>query len=161
VATTNDYKMYRVSPFTYWIGGMVSTLLHDRPVYCSSTETSHFDPPAGQTCQQYLSTYLQTAAGTLQNPNASNNCQYCPLSSSDQFLAGSKIYYNERWRNFGIMFAFIGFNIAMAVLSYWAFRVAKWDLSKVKSLGGKKGAKAGKKVRETAMEGAAPPNREA
>jgi ATP-binding cassette subfamily G (WHITE) protein 2 (PDR) len=133
---------------------MVSTLLHDRPVVCSSTETSHFDPPSGQTCGQYLADYLQTAPGVLQNPDATTNCQYCPLSSSDQFLAGSKIYYNERWRNFGIMFAFIGFNIAMAVLSYWAFRVAKWDTSKFK-----RGGKTKEKVQQTAREGAAPPNR--
>ena len=157
--------MYRVSPFTYWIGGMVSTLLHARPVFCSDTETSHFDPPSGQTCGGYLSEYLQTAPGTLQNPEATANCQYCALSSSDQFLAGSNIYYSERWRNFGIMFAFIGFNVAMAVLSYWAFRVVKWDTSKLrKAKGGKtgkSGEKAGEKVKQTAQEGAAPPNREA
>ena len=39
--------MYRVSPFTYWIGGIVGTQLHARPVDCSSTETLVFDPPAG------------------------------------------------------------------------------------------------------------------
>jgi ATP-binding cassette subfamily G (WHITE) protein 2 (PDR) len=142
---------------------MVSTLLHARPVYCSPTETSHFDPPSGQTCGQYLSEYLQTAPGILQNPEATDSCQYCALSSSDQFLAGSNIYYSERWRNFGIMFAFIGFNIAMAVLSYWAFRVAKFDTSKFKPKGkiGESGAKAGEKAQQTAQEGAAPPNRDA
>ena len=154
--------MYRVSPFTYWIGGMVSTLLHDRPVYCSSTETLHFDPPSSQTCGQYLSDYLETAPGILQNAESTSNCQYCPLSSSDQFLAGSKIYYGERWRNFGIMFAFIGFSIALAVLSYWAFRVAKWDTSKLRPKGktGRKAAKAGEKAKQSAQEGAAPPNRD-
>jgi ATP-binding cassette subfamily G (WHITE) protein 2 (PDR) len=151
--------MYRVSPFTYWIGGMVSTLLHDRPVVCSSTETGRFNPPSGQTCGEYLASYLQTAPGILQNPDATTNCQYCPFSSSDQFLAGSQIYYSQRWRNFGIMFAFIGFNIAMAVLSYWAFRVAKWDTGMFKR--GGKMKKTEEKVQKAAQEGAAPPNREA
>ncbi|KAF2636857.1 hypothetical protein P280DRAFT_492818 [Massarina eburnea CBS 473.64] len=122
--------MYRVSPFTYWIGGMVGTLLHDRPVVCSETEVSRFPPPSGQTCGQYLGAFLQTAPGVLQNPDATDECNYCSLSSSDQFLAGSQIYYSQRWRNYGIMWAFIGFNIALAIVSYWAFRVAKGAVSR-------------------------------
>ncbi|KAF1980084.1 hypothetical protein BU23DRAFT_444908 [Bimuria novae-zelandiae CBS 107.79] len=149
--------MYRVSPFTYWIGGIASTLLHDRQVVCTETETSRFSPPSGQTCQQYLSDFLQTAPGVLQNPDATTECRYCPLQIGDQFLAGSNIYYGERWRNFGIIWAFVGFNIAIAVLTYWAFRVAKWGK------GSKKGtkSKAEKPAKKPAQEGGAPPNREA
>src|ERR1700712_4110219 len=29
--------MYRVSPFTYWVSGIVATELHGRPIECSST----------------------------------------------------------------------------------------------------------------------------
>ncbi|KAJ4360097.1 uncharacterized protein N0V89_000656 [Didymosphaeria variabile] len=122
--------MYRVSPFTYWIGGMCSTLLHGREVVCTSTETSRFNPPSGQTCQAYLADYLQTAPGLLQNPDATSDCRYCPLRNGDQFLAGSNIFYSERWRNFGIIWAFVLFNIFIAVLTYWAFRVAKWGEGK-------------------------------
>ena len=153
--------MYRVSPFTYWIGGMASTLLHGRPVECTASETSHFNPPPNQTCGQYLAPYLETAPGILQNPEATQNCQYCSLAVSDQFLAGSNIYYSERWRNWGIMWAFVGFNIFMAIMTYYLFRVAKW------SKGGKKTKKGGqakegaeKVVGQVAQEGAAPPNRE-
>ncbi|KAF2442952.1 hypothetical protein P171DRAFT_433323 [Karstenula rhodostoma CBS 690.94] len=152
--------MYRVSPFTYWIGGIVSTLLHDREVICTETETSRFNPPSGQTCQAYLADYLQTAPGLLQNPDATTDCRYCPIRNGDQFLEGSNIYYGERWRNFGILWAFVIFNIFIAVATYWAFRVAKWGK------GSKKGAKSKpQKVTEKvaaapAREGAAPPNRE-
>jgi ABC-type multidrug transport system permease subunit len=45
---------------------MVSTMLHDRPVVCSSTEVSVFDPPSGQTCGAYLANYIATAGGTIQ-----------------------------------------------------------------------------------------------
>lgn len=153
--------MYRVSPFTYWIGGMVSTLLHARPVECTSTETSHFDPPENQTCGQYLADYLQMAPGVLQNPDATANCQYCSLSSSDQFLAGSNIYYSERWRNYGIVWAFVIFNVAMAVLTYYLFRVFKWSGRGGKTKKGAQAKKGGEKaVGEAAREGAAPPNRE-
>ena len=152
--------MYRVSPFTYWIGGMCSTLLHGRQVICTDTETSRFDPPAGQTCQQYLADYLQTAPGLLQNPDATTECRYCPIQNGDQFLAGSNIYYGERWRNFGIIWAFVIFNIAIAVLTYWAFRVAKWGKGSKKGTKSKAQDKTEKVAQKPAQEGGAPPNRE-
>ncbi|KAK2027777.1 ABC-2 type transporter [Colletotrichum zoysiae] len=94
--------MYRVSPFTYWIAGIVSTQLHGRPITCSAAETSTFNPPLNQTCGEYLSDYLQTAPGQLQNPDATEQCRYCSLSNADQYMAGSNIFYDERWRNYGI-----------------------------------------------------------
>ncbi|KAM0270056.1 hypothetical protein ACHAQH_009556 [Verticillium albo-atrum] len=124
--------MYRVSPFTYWVGGIVSTQLHDRPVTCSQDETAIFSPPSGQTCGEYLRPFLEQAPGVLQNPDDTESCRYCSLSVADQYLAGSKIFWSERWRNFGIMWAFILFNIFIAVVSYWAFRVKKWNVKKPK-----------------------------
>merc|ERR1711879_655360 len=144
--------MYRCSPFTYWIGGMVSTMLSGRQVVCSEREVSVFDPPAGQTCGAYLADYAAVAGGTIQNPDATAACNYCSLTNADQFLAGSSIYYGERWRNFGIIFAFIGFNAGIAILTYYLFRVAK--LSSFKSFfhKNKKGAKA-KGTADKAQEG--------
>lgn len=156
--------MYRLSPFTYWIGGMLSTALHGRAVSCAPSETSVFSPPSGQTCGQYLADYLQSSpGGVLQNPESEVDCRYCPLTVSDQFLAGSNIFWSERWRNFGIVWAFVIFNIAVAVLTYYIFRVAKWGGKGGKSKG-KKGAKAQQgaeqAVQGAAKEGAQPPNRE-
>jgi ABC-type multidrug transport system permease subunit len=118
--------MYRVSPFTYWVAGIVATQLHGRPVECSEDETSIFNPPSGTTCGQYLEPILSQAPGQLQNPNDTESCRYCSLKNADQYLAGSRISYDERWRNFGIMWAYIFFNIFIAVTTYWAFRVKKW-----------------------------------
>jgi ABC-type multidrug transport system permease subunit len=73
-------------------------MLAGRPVVCSSSEVSVFDPPAGQTCGAYLEDYISAAGGTIQNPGATSDCQYCALTIADQFLAGSSIYYSERWR---------------------------------------------------------------
>lgn len=122
--------MYRVSPFTYWVGAMVATQLHDRPIVCSADETSAFNPPSGETCGSYMASYLQQAPGTLQNPDATANCRYCSLSVADQYLASSEIFWSQRWRNFGIIWAYIAFNVFVAVMTYWAFRVKKWDSSK-------------------------------
>ncbi|KAJ3480239.1 hypothetical protein NLG97_g8116 [Lecanicillium saksenae] len=117
--------MYRVSPFTYWIAGIVATILHDREVKCAPKETQIFDPRDGQTCGTYLAPLAGQAPGTLQNPEATADCRYCSVKVADQFLAGSRIYWDDRWRNFGIMWAYIVFNIFMAVLIYYLFRVRK------------------------------------
>jgi ATP-binding cassette subfamily G (WHITE) protein 2 (PDR) len=132
--------MYRVSPFTYWVAGMIATQLHDRAVTCSSSETSIFSPPSGQTCGQYLAPYLELAPGQLQNPADTSDCRYCQLSVADEFLAGSNITWDDRWRNFGIVWAYFFFNIAISVLTYYLFRVHKWNSGKT----GKKSRKASK-----------------
>lgn len=115
--------MYRVSFFTYWVAGMAAAMLHDRPITCSASEVSIFQPPTGQTCGEYMAPFLQQAPGSLQNPQATSDCNYCQLSVADTFLEGSNIQWDERWRNFGLLFVYIGFNIAATVFLYWFFRV--------------------------------------
>ncbi|OTA87500.1 hypothetical protein M434DRAFT_375543 [Hypoxylon sp. CO27-5] len=118
--------MYRTSPFTYWIGGIVGTQLHDRAVECSATETSIFDPPAGQTCYEYMEDYLATATGQLQNYNDTSGCRYCSIRYADQYLAPTGIEWDDRWRNYGLFWVYIVFNIMATVASYYIFRVARW-----------------------------------
>ncbi|KKA28728.1 hypothetical protein TD95_004420 [Thielaviopsis punctulata] len=115
--------MYRVSPFTYWIAGIAATMLHGRRVECSAAETSRFDPPAGQTCGEYLAAYMRLAPGTLQNPNDTADCKYCSISVADEYLAPSKIFWSERWRNYGLVWVYVFFNVMVAVATYWLFRV--------------------------------------
>ncbi|KAJ5706894.1 hypothetical protein N7488_006695 [Penicillium malachiteum] len=117
--------MYRLSPFTYWVSGMTSTQLHGREIKCSSSEMAVFDPPSGQTCGQYLAEYLTTQVGKLHNPDATASCQYCSVTTADEYLSGEQIYWSDRWRNFGLFWAYVIFDIAMAIALYYFFRVKK------------------------------------
>ncbi|KAL7785856.1 ABC-2 type transporter domain-containing protein [Trichoderma ceciliae] len=119
--------MWRASVFTYWVAGIVATELHGRQIICSDSEISIFNPPSGQTCGEYLASFLQQASGQLQNPSATDQCHYCTLSNADQFLAGSEIFWSQRWRNYGIVWLYIIFNIFTAVTLYYLFRVKKWN----------------------------------
>ncbi|KAK5061522.1 GTPase-activating protein [Exophiala bonariae] len=122
--------MYRVSPMTYMVSAWAGTGLRGRLVECAQNELAIFDPPSGQTCQDYLADYLNAGApGQLYNPTATSGCEYCPLTSADQFLAGTNIYASERWRNFGIGFAYIGFNIFACIALYYLFRVRQVSIS--------------------------------
>lgn len=69
--------------------------------------------------------FSEFAHGVIYNQDARSDCQYCPISNGDQFLAGSSIHYSTRWRDYGIGFVYIGFNICVAVLLYYLIRVRK------------------------------------
>ncbi|KAF9000473.1 ABC-2 type transporter-domain-containing protein [Cyathus striatus] len=117
--------MYRVSPFTYLIDAMLSVGVGNAPAFCSDIEVQHFNPPSGQSCGQYMSPYIEFAGGTLANPNATSDCQFCGITSTNQYLDSIHSSYDHRWRNFGIMWGYIIFNMVMAVFLYWLARVPK------------------------------------
>ena len=121
--------MYYVSPFTYWIGGIVSTVLHGRAVECSPAETLVFSPPGGMTCGEYLAPLSGKTPGVLQNPSDGESCRYCGFAVADQYLAGVDVFWADRWRNFGIVWAYIVFDVAMAIGLYYVFGVKKWDFN--------------------------------
>lgn len=117
--------MYRVSPFNYLVSGILSTALANTQVVCADIEYLHFDPPSGKTCYEYLETYMATAGGYLIDNNATTDCSFCTVKYTNTFLKSVNSEYSQRWRNFGIMWAFIGFNIIGAIFMYWLVRVPK------------------------------------
>ena len=117
--------MYRVSPFTYLVNGMLAVGLANQQVTCADNELVTFQPVKGSTCQQYMDPYITAAGGYLQNPNDTNDCKFCTLDNTNTFLTAVSSSYADRWRNFGILWVFIIFNIAAAVFFYWFVRVPK------------------------------------
>ncbi|CZT10569.1 probable ABC1 transport protein [Rhynchosporium graminicola] len=117
--------MYRVSPLTYLVSAIASTGLSARPVRCSQIELAIMQPPPSQTCGSYLGPYASAAGGSIYNPSATSDCEYCTATIADQFLSSVAISYTTRWRDYGIGFAFIAFNVAAAVGLYYFFRVRK------------------------------------
>ncbi|EED13444.1 ABC transporter, putative [Talaromyces stipitatus ATCC 10500] len=118
--------MYRVSPFTYLVQGMLSTGLSGTHVQCSSVEYLTFDPAPGfSTCIDYMKDYIDLAGGYLLDNNATSHCQYCTIGETDTFLASVNAFFSQAWRNFGLMWVYIGFNIVAAVGIYWWARVPK------------------------------------
>lgn len=117
--------MYRLSPFTYYVSSVLSTGLANTEVQCSSIEFLKLSPPAGQTCGNYLQSYIKAAGGKLTNPTATENCQYCPVADTNTFLRSVNISFDDCWRNIGILFLFIAVNIFGAIGLYWLIRVPK------------------------------------
>ncbi|VUC33001.1 unnamed protein product [Clonostachys rosea] len=119
--------MYRVNPFTYVVEAFLGTTLANAPVTCASNEIVTFMPPNGTTCSEYLSDFLATTSGKLLGDSGASTteCQYCAISSTNDFLASITVSFANRWRDFGLIFAYIFFNVGAALFFYWLARVPK------------------------------------
>jgi ATP-binding cassette subfamily G (WHITE) protein 2 (SNQ2) len=121
------YWMYYTNPSTYWIGGILAATLNDIPVQCAPHETARFNVPSGETCSSYAGRFLANATGYLLNPDATSDCQYCPLSRGNDYLAELNIKASEKWRDFGIFLAFCVSNWALVYFFIYTVRVRGWS----------------------------------
>jgi ABC-type multidrug transport system permease subunit len=128
--------MYRVSPFTYMVSGMLSVGVANSQVRCADNEYLVFTPPQGKSCGDYMSSYQKTYGGYPLDPNSTTDCRYCSIEDTNVFLSSVHANYGDVWRNFGILWVYVIFNIAGALFFYWLARVPKV----------KKADKGGKKV---------------
>ncbi|GAA5859087.1 hypothetical protein JCM8547_003998 [Rhodosporidiobolus lusitaniae] len=116
--------MYRVGPFTYLAEGLLTTAVGNTRVYCAEQEFLSFPAPAGETCGTYMASYMTTAGGYLRDENATD-CQFCSIAETNVFLNSVSYEYGNRWRDFGIMWVYILFNIVAACGLYYLARMPK------------------------------------
>jgi ATP-binding cassette, subfamily G (WHITE), member 2, SNQ2 len=103
--------LYQLDPVTRLIEGMVVTELHNRPVECTPSEFNLFTAPPGQDCGSYMAPFFAAGgAGYLAN-NITSDCQYCAYKVGDQFYEPLGYSFENRWRDLGILAAFIGSNL--------------------------------------------------
>ncbi|KAG0141461.1 hypothetical protein CROQUDRAFT_68265 [Cronartium quercuum f. sp. fusiforme G11] len=119
--------MYNLNPYTRMIAGLVVNELHDLRITCKPQEFTRIQPPSGQTCNQWLSAYVTSAGGYINNPNDTSNCDYCQYSVGDEFYTTLNYSWTHRWRDFGIMIGFCCFNFFVTVVAarYLTLRYAK------------------------------------
>ena len=97
------YWLYYLDPFNYLVGGLFGTVIWDVKVECAASEYTVFDPPAGETCATYMSSFLDSNAGYVANGNATSSCQYCAYSTGGDYAKTFNLnakYY--AWRDTGI-----------------------------------------------------------
>ncbi|ODV96600.1 hypothetical protein PACTADRAFT_48431 [Pachysolen tannophilus NRRL Y-2460] len=117
--------MYRVSPFTYFLDGMLSTAIANSEITCAEQEYVIFPPPSGMTCGEYMEDYISTAGGYLKSPSSTDSCSYCTMQYTNDYLATLPTSYSKRWRNWGIFICYIAINMILTVFLYWLARVPK------------------------------------
>ncbi|KAJ2157085.1 ATP-binding cassette transporter snq2, partial [Coemansia sp. RSA 552] len=117
--------MYWATPYLYYVEGVITNDLHGAEVRCRDNEHFIFEPPSGQSCAEYAGGWVEQAVGYINNPNATENCQYCPFKVGDEFYQSLDWSFAHRWRNFGILMGFVVFNIAFTVLMIRVYKVNK------------------------------------
>lgn len=128
--------MFPLSPFTYLIEGMLGAVLNDQPVRCAPNEYNAITPPPGQSCAQYLANFVTD----LQGPNlgtgyyiegSDGTCDYCQFRVGNDYLRSINMNAAYRFRDLGIICAYIAFNILLCFALFYFFRIFK--LSNLKS----------------------------
>lgn len=127
--------MYPLTPYTYLVGGLLSNFLGGLELRCTPEQIAYVTPPAGvANCAAFLGDFVASATGYITNPDATGvDCGYCQYARGDEYLATVRAYYYQRWRNFGIMWAYVIFNIAMVFVAMWAFRIHTWKKGAAKA----------------------------
>lgn len=122
------YWMYYVNPVTWWIRGAISAVFPSVQINCSSTETTHFNPPPGSTCSQYASNFVNNIAGAgyLANPSATQDCEYCQYANGTEYMKTLNVQDGDKWRSFGIFLAFVIVNYLLVYFFIYTVRVRKW-----------------------------------
>lgn len=81
-------------------------------IECSGTELVTLQPPSGQSCGSFMAQYISTNGGYLTNPDVTSDCQFCAYRTTDEWMGPNfNIYYKNHWRDFGIFWAYIVFNV--------------------------------------------------
>ncbi|KAJ3015923.1 hypothetical protein HKX48_004303 [Thoreauomyces humboldtii] len=63
--------------------------------------------PNRKDCGSYMEDYIGMAGGYLVDPTATSDCSYCTVSNTNTYLAAVDINYENRWRDFGILWIYI------------------------------------------------------
>ncbi|TFY79979.1 hypothetical protein EWM64_g4033 [Hericium alpestre] len=112
--------MYRVTPFSYLVSAMLSQIVGGQQVNCAPEEVNRLTPPSGDTCIQYLGAFIQRAGGFLLDESATGTCEYCQARTTDEWLSRSfNIIYSHHWWNFGLLWAYVIFNVAAIYAFTW------------------------------------------
>lgn len=103
--------MYPLTPFHYLLEALLTFVEHENVVECSAQEFGRFAPPNGQTCQEYAGAFVAQAGGYLNNPMSTTQCEYCQYATGDEYTASLQVYWENRYRDYGIFWAYVIFNI--------------------------------------------------
>ncbi|KAG1888173.1 ABC-2 type transporter-domain-containing protein [Suillus subluteus] len=121
--------MYRVSPFTYLVEGLLGQAIGGQLINCASSELVQINPPSGLSCATYMDPFISFSGGYVTNPDATSQCLYCPYRTTDQFMYSSfNILYSHHWRNTGIVLGVAVFNVCAVFAFTYIFRIRKGSI---------------------------------
>lgn len=121
--------MFPLTPFRYLVAGLLADSLGERELTCTPEQINYVTPPAGVgSCQDYLGRFVASSTGFITNPDAVGaDCGYCQYGNGSEYLTTVEASFDDRWRNFGILFAYVAFNLFCTYAFNYIFRLADWS----------------------------------
>ena len=106
---------------------MVTAGIANTNLTCSRTELVQIQLPSTgySTCTEYLAPYIATAGGKLLHGAPSEPCLYCPVTETNVLLKTLGIDVQNGWRDFGVLTAYVVFNVAATFILYRLVRISK------------------------------------
>lgn len=103
------------------MGSILTFTVFDAEVQCSDQEFALFDTPNGETCAQYLASYLQGMGSrtNLVNPDATSGCRVCEYRRGSDYLATINLpeyYYGWRDAAIVVIFALSSYALVFAMM---------------------------------------------
>ncbi|BGP40764.1 ATP-binding cassette transporter snq2 [Rhodotorula kratochvilovae] len=112
-----------LSPLRWFYGSLMSNALGPLKITCKENEWATFLLPAGETCRSYAGAFLATAAGYVEDLDATGSCRYCAMSSGEDYLAQLGYSFANRWRDWGIFICFTAVNVLTVFGATWFLRI--------------------------------------
>jgi ABC-type multidrug transport system permease subunit/ABC-type multidrug transport system ATPase subunit len=115
------YWMYYLDPFNYLMGALLVFADFDWEVNCRESEFAIFDPPAGQTCAQYLEAWMAGpgSRNNLVNGDAISDCRVCQYRRGSDYLYTVNLndyYYGWRDAAICVLFALSSYGLVYALM---------------------------------------------
>lgn len=110
---------YYLNPFTFIMGSLLVFADFDWDVQCKESEFAIFNPPADQTCAEYLDAWMNGPGSrtNLVNPDASSGCRVCQYTSGKDYLYTLNLpEYYFGWRDTGICVIYVISSYALVYL---------------------------------------------
>jgi ATP-binding cassette subfamily G (WHITE) protein 2 (SNQ2) len=115
------YWLYYLNPFNYLMGALLTFVDFDREIKCKESEFAIFNPPQGQSCGEYLASYLAGpgSRNNLINPDAFDECHVCQYTRGSDYLYTVNIldyYYGWRDAAICVLFALSSYALVYALM---------------------------------------------
>ncbi|KAH7324462.1 ABC-2 type transporter-domain-containing protein [Stachybotrys elegans] len=122
------FFVYRASPLTYFVNGIVLGGLANTRIECADVQLLRIEIPSASsasTCGEYLGPFMQYAGGRLMNPNDTTRCLYCPFDQTNDVLRQTGMETENAWHNVGYLTVYVIFNTLAIFGIYWLARGMK------------------------------------
>ena len=131
--------MFQLSPFTWIMEGILGNAVGGARVECDRQqgEMQTIRPPEGMSCGEHMEPFSYPS-GPHAPPGSQGyyvqendgTCSFCLYRYGDDYLSTVRMDAGNKYRDLGIIVAYIAFNTALLFLLFWLFRIYRFGKNK-------------------------------